>query len=244
MADQPYAHSDQVHNLHSPREVTPIVIELVRPKSILDVGCGTGTWLKAFEEQGIVDYVGIDGTYLDVEKLKIPKDKFYPQDLREAFSLHRRFDLVVSLEVAEHIEEKFADQFVQTLVSHGDVILFSSAIPGQGGQNHVNEQWPAYWQLKFEKHGFYYHDLIRPMIWYNEEVQWWYRQNIFLLKKEKPVSGTFPIAAVHPALLNLSIRNQEEMMDSLQQGKQGLKLSFRIFSNAIRFKILRLFGYE
>ena len=77
MANQHYAHSDQVHNLHSPREVTPIVIELVRPKSILDVGCGTGTWLKAFEEHGIVDYVGIDGTYLDVAQLKIPKNNCF-----------------------------------------------------------------------------------------------------------------------------------------------------------------------
>ena len=244
MKNVTYAHTDHIHNLKAPREVVPIIIELVKPKSILDVGCGTGTWLKAFEEHGITDYTGIDGEYLDVHLLRIPREKFYPQNLQEAFSLHRTFDLVISLEVAEHIEEKFADQFVQTLVTHGDVILFSSAIPGQGGQNHVNEQWPEYWQEKFERHGYYYHDLLRPQIWYNEEVQWWYRQNTFLLMKEKPLSRTFPLSAVHPAMLSLSERNKKEMIDSIEQGKQGLRLSFRIFVNAIQFKIRRLFGYE
>ena len=132
---------------------------------VLDVGCGIGTWLKAFEECGVKDYLGLDGNHVNRSLLKIPAEKFRVQNLLESFRLNRKFDLVISLEVAEHLDEKISDQFVKGLVEHGETIVFSAAIPYQSGQNHVNEQWPAYWQQKFEKHGYYFHDVIRPKIW-------------------------------------------------------------------------------
>ena len=243
MEDPNYVHNDITHNLESPREVVPRVLELVKPRSILDVGCGTGTWLKIFDEFGITDYVGIDGVPIDDQRLKIPVEKFMIRDLRKTFSLQRKFDLILSLEVAEHIAEEYADQYIESLVTHGDVILFSAAIPGQGGQHHVNEQWPAFWQKKFERHGFYYHDLIRPEIWNQKGVQWWYRQNIFLLKKEKPSPTPFPLDAIHPELFTRSLKNHEEMIASLHRGRQGIKVSSLIFVNSIRYKILSLFGH-
>lgn len=227
--------------MNAPREVVPLVMNIVKPSSILDVGCGTGTWLKAFEEVGVSDYVGVDGKYVQLDALQIPNDKFFPVDLRETWSLNRKFDLAISLEVAEHLPEPIADSFVATLVSHTDTILFSAAVPGQGGQHHVNEQWPLYWQEKFLMHGFYFHDVIRPLIWDNEKVEWWYRQNIFLLKKEKPASLPFQsLALVHPQLLELKNANEKEYLKSLMQGKQGLRLGFTIFINALLFKIKKL----
>ena len=47
-------------------------------------------------------------------------------------------------------------QLVATITKHGDAVLFSAAIPGQGGQDHLNEQWPEYWQKKFEVNGYYF----------------------------------------------------------------------------------------
>ena len=146
---KPYIHTEAIHNLSAPRVIVPIVLEMIKPNSILDVGCGIGTWLKVFEEYGVDDYLGIDGDYVDRSTLKISEKRFLPNDLRKRWSLNRKFDLVVSLEVAEHLPEEVADLFVSTLSAHGDTILFSAAIPGQGGQNHVNEQWPTYWQKKF-----------------------------------------------------------------------------------------------
>jgi SAM-dependent methyltransferase len=229
--------------MFAPREVVPFLINLVKPKNVLDVGCGTGTWLKAFEEAGISDYIGVDGDHLDKGRLEIPQDKFYAINLCKKWKLNRKFDLVLSLEVAEHLPEENADSFVEALVTHGDTIVFSAAIPGQDGQYHLNEQWPQYWQTKFLKHGFYFHDVIRPLIWDNKKIDWWYRQNMFLLNKQNTENfNNWPISIVHPELLKLAISNREEYYVSLVEGRQGLKLASIIFFNSLKFKIKSILG--
>ena len=243
--DTLYLHSEDVHNFSAPREVVPFIKNLLNPQSVLDVGCGIGTWLKVFHEHGINDFVGVDGDFVDRTMLKISSERFHAHDLTKPFTLGRKFDLVVSLEVAEHIPEQFADSFIEVLVKHGDVHLFSAAIPGQGGQNHVNEQWPEYWQKKFERFGFYFHDVIRPQIWGNEQIDFWYRQNMFLVKKEKPLQAPFhSLSVVHPHLLNLKIGNEKEYFQSLIDGKQGIRLGFVIFLNTLKFKCKNLLGFK
>ena len=150
----------------SARAVIPIVRELIRPTSVLDVGCGIGTWLAEWADQDVTDVLGLDGEYVDKTALVIEPKKFVPMDLQKPFSLGRKFDLVECLEVAEHLDETYADLFIESLASHGDTILFSAAIPGQGGTHHVNEQWPSYWIEKFSRSGFKkMYDAIRPRIW-------------------------------------------------------------------------------
>jgi SAM-dependent methyltransferase len=173
----------------SPAIVVPIVNELVSPKSVLDVGCGTGAWLAEWTRAGVTDSLGLDGEYVQPELLKIPAIGFRATDLRRPFWLERRFDLVESLEVAEHLEERFADAFVESLTRHADTILFSAAIPGQGGNGHVNEQWPSYWAEKFGRLGFDLYDVVRPLIWSDPRVRIWYRQNTFFFSKV-PIGGT------------------------------------------------------
>jgi SAM-dependent methyltransferase len=237
-----YIHEENVHNFIGPREVVPIILSITNPKSVLDVGCGIGTWLKVFEEHGIADYLGVDGSYVDFKKLKISEKKFRAQDLREYWSLNRKFDLVISLEVAEHLSEANADQFIKILVEHGESIVFSAAIPGQFGQNHLNEQWPEYWEAKFARHGFYFHDIIRPVIWTNDKVEWWYKQNIFLVKRSKPYSLPFnSLSVVHPQLFSLQKQNEKEFYDSLSRGRQGLRLASKALFNALVFKARNLF---
>lgn len=235
-----YTHTEEIHNMNSPREVVPLVMDAVRPQSVLDVGCGTGTWLKAFAEHGVTNYLGIDSDHVDRSLLKIPPTSFLPQDLSKRFDINRKFDLVISLEVAEHLPEFTADTFVESLTSHGDAVLFSAAIPGQGGQHHINEQWPAYWQKKFEKHGFFFHDVIRPQIWNNENVEWWYRQNMFLITKKRPAQHQEAKALVHPILFQRTIGTNDQYNKSIQEGKQGLKVSTQIFLNALKYKIKSL----
>jgi hypothetical protein len=166
--------------LSSAREIVPAVLEIVQPKSVVDVGCGIGAWLSVFREHGIEDLLGIDGAYVDASQLLIPQHCFRTHDLEQPIALPRRFDLAVSLEVAEHISPACADAFVQSLVSLARVILFSAAIPGQGGEHHVNEQWPDFWAQKFARVGFAGIDCIRPRVWTNTSVEWWYAQNTFL----------------------------------------------------------------
>ena len=238
-----YIHTENVHNLTAPREVAPLIMELIGPSSILDVGCGIGTWLKAFEQLGITDYCGVDGSYVNRNLLQIPQNKFHPQDLRQEWSLNRKFELVISLEVAEHLDEQFAEHFVNTLVRHGDVIIFSAAIPKQGGQNHVNEQWLSFWKNKFDTVKYTLYDVLRPMIWTNSKVDVWYKQNMVVFCKEghplndklKPLSSGY-VDVVHPDLFSF-YRYQAERAELYEQGQLGLKSAFNALAKALVNKL-------
>jgi SAM-dependent methyltransferase len=185
----------------SAQVVVPVVKELVRPASVLDVGCATGTWLAEWGRAGIPDLLGIDGDYVDRTALKFPLEQFKPVDLSQPFSLGRRFDLVQTLEVAEHLDEACADTFVDSLARHSDTILFSAAIPGQGGTHHVNERWQSYWAEKFRKAGYVGYDVIRPRFWTDSRVQYWYRQNMLLFARGRAFGDAVTnLDLVHPEM--------------------------------------------
>jgi SAM-dependent methyltransferase len=194
----------------SAREIVPIVIDLVGPSSVIDVGCGIGTWLSVFREIGVKDILGIDGAWVDKSRLEIPIEVFLSADLGTPMRLNRKFDLVVSLEVGEHLPPDRAAGFVNFLTSLGPAILFSAAIPFQGGKNHVNEQWPEYWRDLFQARDYVAIDAVRKRIWNNENVEAWYKQNILLfvhnshlsdypsLKKELEQTHESQLSLVHP----------------------------------------------
>lgn len=195
-------------SLASARLVVPLVLDLVGPTSVLDVGCGLGTWLSVFRDLGVEDVTGIDGDHVDTSRLRIPPSDFRAADLT-SFSLPpRRFDLTVCLEVAEHLSEGYAPRFVQSLADSSDLILFSAAIPGQGGTHHVNEQWPVYWARIFGASDFVAVDCLRPALWEMRAVEYWYAQNImFFVKRQAlnlyPKLAEFgpcerPMSLVHP----------------------------------------------
>ena len=197
--------------LTSARTILAPLVQTISPTSILDVGCGHGAWLLTARELGVDHVQGVDGPWIDLDALVIPQDSFVPHSLEQPLNLDRRFDLVVRLEVAEHLPAEAADGFVQSLVRHGDVILFSAAIPFQGGKHRVNEQWPGYWAQKFAAHGYHAVDAIRPRIWSDESVLWWLRQNTLMYLSEKAlvqypvysadvVDDLDRLALVHPAL--------------------------------------------
>lgn len=163
--------------LRSARAMVPIVVELLGPKSVVDVGCARGEWLSVYRELGVEDVVGVDGDYVDVDHLLIDRQSFHAQDLAQGVALERTFDLASSLEVAEHLPAEAADRFVASLVKLAPVVLFSAAIPFQGGTGHVNEQWQSYWAERFALHDYHPVDAIRPRIWTNRDIRMWYRQN-------------------------------------------------------------------
>lgn len=171
--------------------VVPLVLDLIEPHSVVDVGCGIGAWLSVFRDKGVNDIFGLDGDWVPREHLCIPEQDFHPTDLRKAVSLDREFDLVVSLEVAEHLPAESAETFISSLTSLGPVILFSAAIPYQQGPGHVNEQWPEYWMQYFNNAGYDVIDCIRPQVWNNQNVCWWFAQNT-LLYARRDVIDTNP----------------------------------------------------
>lgn len=166
--------------------ILPLVFSEIKPKSIVDVGCGTGVWLSVSKENNISDILGLDGNYV-IKDLQIKRDEFQATDISAGFLIDKKYDLALCLEVGEHIATKKSPALVDSLTRAADVILFSAAPPGQGGLHHVNEQWPAFWQKLFQNKDFACIDCIRPMIYNNPEVEWWYRQNIFLYVHKKVI---------------------------------------------------------
>ncbi len=161
----------------SARAVAKIIMPTLAPRSLLDVGCGRGAWLAEWHAAGIDDLQGIDGDYVDRTTLRVKPEQFEGRDLRHAFDLGRKFDLVQSLEVAEHIPVEFAATFIDNLVRHGDIIMFSAAVPGQGGEDHINEQPLEFWRGHFRRHGFEPYDVVRAQLKDNAEVAPWYKYN-------------------------------------------------------------------
>lgn len=155
------------------------------PKSVLDVGCGVGTWLYVAEANGATRLRGIEGTWInEVQDLVVPREIIEVVNLQGDWSVDREFDLSISLEVAEHLSPAAGSRLVKQLCNASPLVLFSAAAPGQGGNGHVNEQWPDYWQKKFANNGYRSIDCVRPVIWNEDNIPWWYRQNILIFVRE------------------------------------------------------------
>jgi hypothetical protein len=177
---------------YSARAIVGILCVSLPIKSVLDVGCARGTWLEAWSASGVSRIHGVDGDYVDASRLLIPSEFFTSINVAQTFDLGERFDIVQSLEVAEHIPIASADIFVQSLVNHSNgFVLFSAAPPGQGGEFHINEQTYEYWRAKFNKLGFEPFDCIRPYIVNDPLISFWYRYNI-LLFVSKDLAETLP----------------------------------------------------
>jgi len=160
--------------------VMGIVSDRLAPRSVVDIGCGIGVWLKAALAAGAERAVGVDAAYVRPERIVDPRIEFHAQDLEAPIALNERFDLALCLEVAEHLSPGRAESLVGDLCALSDCVLFSAAIPGQGGIGHVNERWQSYWAGLFAAHDRQPLDLVRPAIWGERAIQPWYRQNMLL----------------------------------------------------------------
>jgi hypothetical protein len=174
----------------SARAIVPLVMELLHPSSVVDVGCGRGAWLRVFQELGVRSIRGLDGTYVELGSLLIPEPCFTPIDLSGDFRIPGKYDLAISLEVAEHLPPTNAGHLVSELVNCAPLVLFSAAIPGQGGVHHINERFPSYWHRLFAAHGYAVMDPIRPRIRHDRSVDFWYRQNLVLYASSEAIASS------------------------------------------------------
>ncbi|MBV8757226.1 MAG: class I SAM-dependent methyltransferase [Deltaproteobacteria bacterium] len=234
----------------SARRVIPWLIEALAPSSVIDVGCGIGTWLSVFRELGVTNVFGVDGSYVDHSQLRIPADRFVSADLARGFVLPvtapSQFDIAISLEVAEHLHAEHAETFVARLVSLAPVVVFSAAIPRQGGDHHVNEQWPDYWSARFEDAGYRTVDWLRPRIWNDADVAYYYAQNTLLFVAPERLAS---LSALHgaiadradPTLARVHPRKWLEATDPkhlhLRHALAGLPYAIR---NMLSFRVAQL----
>ena len=209
--------------LDSAEVIVPLVLKVIRPKSIVDVGCARGEFLSIFYKNGIKDLCGLDGEWINKEQLIIDGKDFMPVDLRKPLDIGRKFDLAVSLEVAEHLPEESAEIFIKSLTRLSPIVLFSAAVYGQGGVNHLNEQFQDYWSKLFKKEGYVAVDFIRKQVWDNEKVCFYYAQNILMyvkenyLNKNKNLRREFEktnqsfISIIHPRMYYPVIEKQKKI---------------------------------
>lgn len=177
---------------------------------VIDVGCGVGTFLRAAKEHGAVQIKGLDGDWVNPTALVIPQSDFQSVNLNQLPSIVEYYDLAISLEVAEHLPKEMAAPFINWLCKLSPIILFSAAVPGQGGIGHHNENWQSYWAILFEKNGFLPCEVIRPEIWNDEKINFWYKQNIIVYAKsaegrQSQVNSPMPLDIIHPELYLMKI---------------------------------------
>ena len=179
--------------------VLPLVVaELgAQPATLIDVGCGAGAWVREFLDAGI-DAVGWDGSWA-LPSLVIPPERFTPRDLEQPWSHERRFDLAVTIEVAEHLPSARGPGFVSDLCAISDAVLFSAAVPRQAGTHHVNLRWQSYWVGLFAGNGYGVIDCLRPAVWDRvPAVDWVIAQQCFLFRRGQDSRLAMPVDVVHP----------------------------------------------
>jgi SAM-dependent methyltransferase len=247
-----YIHETNIHNTKAAKEVVPIIIKQFSPTSVLDVGCGIGTWLSVFEECGVSKIMGLDGDYVNPEQIfsNIQEQQFLACNLTKSFDLKEKFDLLICFEVAEHLPEKSAKGFISSLCTQSDLILFGAAIPGQWGQNHLNEQWVEYWIELFHENGFSVADTIRPNIWHNKNVEWWYKQNILVFRKADFIElNDQPLfnSVIHPEHFCQKVKYIQDQDEKLyfiknelsnwQNGNMGVRKHWATFITSLTKKL-------
>lgn len=241
--------SQSVASTRSSERILPTILKSIRPRSVLDIGCGRGGWLHIAHNCGVSEIFGVDGKWAAKAGLLIDEDRFYAHDLATTLDLRRRFDLAMSIEVAEHIPNSSAGIFVDNLCRHSDLVLFSAALPGQGGRSHVNEQPLRFWINKFSERSYVFLDLLRPFFWNDAKIGACYRQNVVLFVHQPRVaavraaveaqvgSRTFAdiIDVVHPRLLQE--RAEYATFSRLVRIKLAVKLLLSVVNNSYRWSV-------
>lgn len=177
--------------------IVPILERIYRPRSVVDVGCGEG-W---FASQFLAD--GVPAVGLDIERptgSPLSPEQFVEHDLSQGvIPMNVTADMALCLEVAEHLPAGRAEGLVSDLCESSPVIVFSAAIPDQGGHGHVNERWQSYWAGLFDGYGYHPDAAVRDLIWHDPEVEPWYRQNIVVYTQGGPVQTPL-LDVVHPGI--------------------------------------------
>lgn len=182
--DKGFYDMQSVQSYASAKKVIAVLQNYYCPKSVIDVGCGIGTWLKAWSEAGVDDYKGYDINQIEECDLFVGRDKIEIVDLTASFPT-KRVDLVMALEVAEHLPPDYSETFIKNVTEISDIVLFSAALPMQAGANHINTQPLKFWVEIFKKYNYLCFDIIRPQIINEPDVAPWYKQNVLLFVKHE-----------------------------------------------------------
>lgn len=207
--------------MNSARAVLGEFFKIYKPTSVVDFGCGLGHWLCVAQDMGVAEVLGLDGNAVADKLFKIDHSKYQRANFEQPVTLAKRYELAMTIEVAEHLPEAAAVTFVKTLTAASDVILFSAAAPYQGGCNHFNEQPTVYWAEIFARQGYVCFDILREKIWENPKANPAHCQNImvYVCKERAKIfedlgyrHTTRPQLKYHPRFVARKLKKRAEMM--------------------------------
>lgn len=196
----------EISSVTSAREIIPLLINRYQPISVVDVGCGTGAFAREFIQNGVEDVTGYEGEWMRGTETLLQKDKYIYVDFANEISATRTYDMCLCLEVAEHLDHSAARTLVATLTNLSTKVVFSAAIPRQGGNHHVNEQWPEFWAQLFAEKGYFLEWDPRISIWNNSNIASCYRQNLLIFQKTADRGLIIPLSLVHPEAWQLAMK--------------------------------------
>jgi SAM-dependent methyltransferase len=213
-------------SLAAARTILPIIWDKVAPARVVDLGCGVGAWLKASLDLGARSVIGLDGSYAAAEQLTIPPSSFIAADLEAPLPTPSGdFDLAICVEVLEHLSPSAGERAVAWLCQQAPVVLFSAAVPGQVGEHHINEDWLSSWRTAFRASGHELYDIIRPAVWTDPNIAFWYRQNMVVFARPDHAAryglgapATDMIDVIHPDLYNA---NRQRFMQYYRRSLSG-----------------------
>jgi SAM-dependent methyltransferase len=230
--------------IYSANTILAILLKRIPPvHSAIDIGCGVGTWLAVLRETGVEHIQGLDGSWVDQDLLVIPRTCFRHADLsRSASELPQRYDLAICLEVAEHLPPERAEELVSFLTRLSDYVLFSAAIPFQGGVGHINEQWPHYWAELFAARSFVVGDFSRRTIWNDDRIPFWYRQNILLFSRQKADDVRLDSSGIDYSSMPLDLVHPDLYLRPKATTPIGVRSSFALFRRSLRSYLAKKVG--
>ena len=223
--------SEEVSN----KVLTHLFKSAIQIKSIKDVGCGEGEWFNSkVLNEGKYDLFAYDlpeAIALAKSKSKIDI-KFHPINLEFIeINIFADTDVTIFTEVAEHLTEECAKKIINFICDTSKIVIFSGAIPGQGGYNHINEQPLKYWIQLFEVNNFIPVDFLRPIIREEKSVPFYYRNNLFLF-----IKNSDEVKYNH-------FKNFDEFDKQIVRSDQYI-IDYRNFLQKLRYKIIEFFSYK
>lgn len=177
--------------IQSAAAVLPIIFQTTGlPACLLDVGAGEGHWVDEAVRLGVpaADAWGVD-LEAEAEEYRWDAEAGTPLPLHPTYG---KWSVVLCLETAEHVTPRAGGHLVAELCSVTETIVWSAAVPGQGGDGHVNEAWPRDWHEVFQTHGFVLVDPWRDRLWECADVEPWYRQNLLLAQRVGTTVSAYP----------------------------------------------------
>src|SRR5262245_34919071 len=125
----------------------------IGPRRVLDAGCALGFLVEAMRERGIEAF-GVDGSEYAIAHVP---EAVRPFCWRGSVTdpLREQYDVIVCLEVLEHLTREDGEQAIANLCAHTRDILFSSSPTHYSEATHLNTQPPEYWAAQFARHAFY-----------------------------------------------------------------------------------------